>query len=92
MLTMYYILRESGCSPLRPSKNPRWGFSAEASALRARFDSRLSNRTLVRIEEFLPRETRGKKVISKPACAGKMDFFDKLQGEQLLSAFCMDAA
>ncbi len=26
----------------------------------------------------MPRETRGKKVISKPACAGKMDFFDKL--------------
>ena len=72
---------------LRPSKTPIRGFPDGASALRARFDGVPSNRTLARIEVFFAsaRSTqsplaRGKKVISKPAYAGKIDFFDKLRG------------
>ena len=66
-------------------KTPIRGFSDGTSALRARFDGTPSNRTLARIDEFFAsaRSTqsplaRGKKVISKPAYAGKMDFFNRL--------------
>ena len=59
----------------RPSKKSRWDFSAETSALRARFDGLPSNRTLVRIDVFFASGRPRQKSDFKARIRGQNRFF-----------------
>ena len=73
---------------MKPSKKSRWDFSAETSALRARFVGNADKPHTCADEKcFLLRETRSKKLISKARFAGKLRFFLQSWTEQKCSVF-----